>query len=650
MDAGVLQLHVFADDPSYEPMRVLEGETISPSLLPDSEVSASADVSLIVPTCYSRQQKSDALRRQLDGVTKCNCIREIVLVAADGNVDALEPYRDLVSPIPVKIIVAPPEQRAESRNIGAESASSPYLLYLDDDMLPQDWRSIDVILSSMLEQDRDCALFPRRHYAKFPLLYDEAKLDQTIERWRENDPELSEDLILDPIRDGGSWKTMTFCFPGCFMLISAEAFKRIGGFPSGFVGWGFEDSDFAIRAVCGLRVLNLFRTATPLLHIDHPVSPYKTEEYRRNLQHFNQAFTTADMDWLCQNVFAGEDFDGNLPLTSQDELMRPIQEAMEDHPVDVSPWEWMRCYEHAVENRVQRGLDATPEYVLLHGSRGVGTHSAKSDHDVLVLFRGGGFAEHYVCGDDNYSVESVLYDEAPSTQDRSRLMEMEFAGVSKYQHHAAAPVAYTARSPLEIAKIAEARVLWGDQESFEIWQEEVVGIAVQVGLPVWLLYVVGSKAIHGSDTPLQRYMDSICKIMGTKNAECAEQLVRERAQMRETEPIENDPISASSVDHEKAATGMPLQIGATTSNEATSVLVENPTSADPYSWDESLFEPENFLDLVRFTRMRMDRDLPGWRTDMADNKRVFATQIPELWHALRLLLANERNGSKTPSR
>ncbi|MEL6897801.1 MAG: galactosyltransferase-related protein, partial [Planctomycetota bacterium] len=494
---------------------------------------------------------------------------------------------------------------------------------------------------------------------------------QTIARWRSRDPEIPESLVLDPVLHGGSWKTMTFCFPGCFMLISAAAFDEVGRFPAGFVGWGFEDSDFAIRAVCGLRVMNLFRRATPLLHIDHPVSPYKTEEYRKNLKHFHQNFTTADMDWLCRNVFEGDDFQSNLELTSQAELMQPITDAMQQHSIEIDAWHVHRCYEHAVENRVKRGLDATPEHILLQGSRGVGTHDENSDHDLLVLFRGGGYAEHYVCGEDHNSVESVIAGDDPSAQDRSRLVEIEFAGISKYEHLAAAPVAQTARAPLELVKIMLAKVLWGDPQAFQRWQFEVLQIAVQVGLPVWLLYVVGTRASRGSDILLQRYMEAISKIMRTPAAVAAEQIVHNRARSAASSNVADHSRDAAmhgrqnqaaTVHAETAVTGMPLSMADGTAAVTHAVSVRDdcqpaaaaaagePIATDAcLDWDETLFQPERFADLVRFVRARMDRDLSGWRLDMSDNKRVFAIQIPEIWHALRLLLSEERGGGKTAS-
>ena len=51
-------------------------------------------------------------------------------------------------------------------------------------MLVKDWRVVDVILSRLLEGKYDAAMFPRRTYVRFPVLFDTPALDDLIQRWR----------------------------------------------------------------------------------------------------------------------------------------------------------------------------------------------------------------------------------------------------------------------------------------------------------------------------------------------------------------------------------------------------------------------------------------------------------------------------------
>ena len=77
------------------------------------------------------------------------------------------------------------------------------------------------------------------------------------------------------MEEGESNISKAFCFPGCFGLINKQSHKIIGGFDESYIGWGWEDIDYALRIINSIPVLNLFYKCEGFLHIDHPVSPYK---------------------------------------------------------------------------------------------------------------------------------------------------------------------------------------------------------------------------------------------------------------------------------------------------------------------------------------------------------------------------------------
>jgi len=57
---------------------------------------------------------------------------------------------------------------------------------------------------------------------------------------------------------------------GCNFSVSREALLSVNGFDESYSGWGFEDSDIAIRLInSGLRVKTL-RFSAPVLHLWHP--------------------------------------------------------------------------------------------------------------------------------------------------------------------------------------------------------------------------------------------------------------------------------------------------------------------------------------------------------------------------------------------
>jgi len=75
--------------------------------------------------------------------------------------------------------------------------------------------------------------------------------------------------------------------PGGCNLISKEAFMKIKGYDNGFIGWGFEDTDYFERSSRVNRVEYLKDARAICWHLDHE-SAIRTENphYNNNLQIF----------------------------------------------------------------------------------------------------------------------------------------------------------------------------------------------------------------------------------------------------------------------------------------------------------------------------------------------------------------------------
>jgi glycosyltransferase involved in cell wall biosynthesis len=560
MDAGVLSQQVLPHDATHHRALVLErGERIVPTLRSDLPAERLEPVSLIIPTFFNRSLKSRALRHLLAGIERSRAIEEVVLVTA-GSSDGEETSLS-TGPAGKRLIVVDgqPNRRGPSRNLGAAAASNDLLLFLDDDMLLRDWRAVDVLVSAMLDSRADSALFPRRHYARFPLLYRPAELERFVARWRSEADALEDPDLIDPIRHGSPYRTMTFCFPGCFMLIARAAYERIGGFPSEYEGWGFEDAVVALRAVGSLRVLNLFRRGEPLLHIDHPVSPYKTEEYRANLQKFSASQSPMALDWLCRRIFKGADFpaEGSRgPVVS--EYLEPLTAIAESYRIPLVADEVASNYRAILRNRLELGCDSIPAHIVLHGSRGNGTSCAGSDYDLLFLYRDGPAPEYFVCQADG-----------------SPPVEIEFSDVGKFETFATRPACYPLFGPLELAKIAQGLLLWGDAETWDRWSDWLLRTALRLGRTCWLLQALG-MGLRPEKVGVLR--DRFIRALGI--------LLRR---------VDADPAG-----------------------EARAILAEG------------RLEP-----LAAHLRRALDAEIPGWREETAVGRRVFAFQGPEVWAALR---------------
>ena len=527
-----------------------------PSIHAGGPVEILEPVSLIVPTFFNSELKHRSLRYLLAGIEHSYSVQEIILVASDGenkNFDDLHRYahgRD------IRIVESDPHNRGKSRNAGAAVASSPHLLFLDDDMLLRNWRSIDVILSQLLSTAQDCALFPRRHYAKFPLLFDPPMLETVIEKWRTHLGADGNPFLYDPLR-GARDLPMLFCFPGCFMLIRREAFQRLNGFNEEFIGWGFEDTEFGLRAIRDLRVMNLFRQGEPLLHIDHPVSPYKSDEHNTNYKKFYSGTVSIDVSHFCRTVFRGKDFGpGHNALCSDTAFVEPFRQlACRGIPIDSDAMQnWCSAI---ARQRLIHHLNPLPKFIALHGSRAQGANDFDDDYDVLSLY----------CG----RVQEFF---VSSGEPR---VEVECADLHRFEHVADHPAIHSFQGPMELAKIANARLLWGDEGAWREWSSGLIRNALEHGWCFWLVFGLGLRWQAAKYGPMvERYFSSLKRLR-----------------------LHSRTIDDGIVDRE-----MDLS-------------------------DQST--------VVHLARRALDQHCPDWRERLASGTPVFELQVPEVWIALHRL-------------
>jgi hypothetical protein len=507
-----------------------------------------AEISLIVPTFFNQELKRASLELVLANIERSACVAEVILVCSDGEHRQFEELRSLLGTVPLRVVEAPPHQRGRSRNIGAEAASKPWLLFLDDDMILRDWRLVDVILSEAMAGEFEAALFPRRHYARFPLLYDCACLEENLGLWRSGGQSA---FLFDPLQEGTGDLPMIFCFPGCFMLIREGAFQKIGGFSEEFLGWGFEDTHFALKAIRGLRVLNLFRKSEPLLHVDHPVSPYKSEEHQENWKKFYGSPGAVDIHRFCRTVFAGENFvQAASAILGREIHIRPL-EALRRKGVPLDPVEAFPWICGVADSLMERFSSPVPEFGILHGSQATGRSRIDSDYDVLLLYRG--------------AVQDFF---VSRTEPR---VETECASLQTFATLAEQPCLYDHRAVLELAKIAQGKLLFGNVRRWEHWKSGVLQSAVKEGVCFWLVMGIGlNLAAEKHGLLVRRYFRSLEQIA--------------------------------------SAAGLTLLAHSNTLH-AHSV----------------------------YARAALDDLLPHWREAVADNRKVFPLQVPEVWQALHWL-------------
>lgn len=470
------------------PLRAAEYDASHP-------VRRTGSVSVIIPTYHNERLKQNSLPRALEGIGRSEAVKEIIIAVGDDRMHEYESGLAGVTPQPIRCVKSPPNQRGLSRNVAAAEASGGFLLFLDDDMLVKDWRIVDVILSRLLEGQFHAAMFPRRTYVRFPVLFDPPALDDLIKRWRGgvvgDDP-----CYHDPYVEGSKYRSLVFCFPGCFMILRKSEFKRLGGFPEQYSGWGFEDAHFAMAAVSQLKVLNLFGKCDPLLHIDHPVTPYKTEELERNHSQFLSETNYTDLETFCARVFTGEDFSAERSIAQRNASLLALPSLLaRKHGIPLDVRQVLPVCHRIAERRSAHGSEANPKQVVLHGSRARATRRSSSDYDLLVLFGGPGLKEFFVSWNGGPPVE------------------MEFSSYEVFEQMARQPDAYGFQGLLELEKIATARWLWGNELEWNSWRRHIIDLACLNGRAFWLAYLLGAHLGKRDRQRFQQVQTSVISLM-----------------------------------------------------------------------------------------------------------------------------------------
>jgi glycosyltransferase involved in cell wall biosynthesis len=527
----------------------------SPEFDADKPIRHTASISVIIPTYHNGLLKQHSLRRALEGIARSKTIKEIIIAVGDDRGGEYKSQFAGFSSKPIRFIQSKPNERALSRNVAAAKATGQFLLFLDDDMLIKDWRIADVILSHVLAGKFDAAMFPRRTYVRFPVLFDAPALDEFIQRWRKG--KVGDDPCYhDPYLEGSKYRSLVFCFPGCFMIVRKSAFKRLGGFPEQYSGWGFEDAHFAMEAVSKLKVLNLFLKAEPLLHIDHPVTPYKAEELERNHSQFLSATNYTDLEIFCARVFAAEDFSPRTAMVRRNSTLLTLPKLLNrEHRIPLDVDEVREMCHRITERRSAHGAESNPKQVVLHGSRANGASRRDSDYDLLVLFGGSSTKEFFVSWNGGPPVE------------------FEFSSYEVFEQMARQPDGYGLQGLLELKKIVRSRWLWGNELEWNSWRRHVIDVACLNGRTYWLAFLIGLHLNAKDQHRFEHVRDALSTLLGDFT-------------------LPDDLRYVQQFKRSKAA---------------------------------------------RRLRTLLDARSPKWREDSATGRKVFASQPPEVWRALKWL-------------
>lgn len=231
----------------------------------------------LILTTYNRPV---ALDRVLHSVARQRSLPDEVVIADDGS-DAsttavIASWRNRLG-TPLHHAWQPDEgfRAAASRNRAVREADADLLVFVDGDCVLRPC----VIAEHRRLAERGCAVAGNRILLS-------PRLTAAVERglvdplsWRLKDWALARlrgdverlwPLLTLP---GHAWRRLRpvhwVQMRGCNMAVAREDFERVNGFEENISGWGFEDSDLAIRLInAGVRVKS-GRFATAVLHLWH---------------------------------------------------------------------------------------------------------------------------------------------------------------------------------------------------------------------------------------------------------------------------------------------------------------------------------------------------------------------------------------------
>ncbi len=231
---------------------------------------------------------------------------EIIVVDDHSNSNTLNKLKKFESEKIIKLILSDMKgNRSRNRNLGAKRAKNPILIFLDGDMVLDDYAISAFKYSHQYKHQR--AFVGQKHGThydeiQFPLYtgivnYKELLKTKTGRAQIKNHP-LIKDKRHNILRSNTNSKyNWTFYYTG-FCSVDKDLFELVDGFDENFKTWGSEDVDFGYR-ISKLCEIGFIENAHAF-HIPHPRNVLKNElTNRKNIFHMHNKYKTWEFEILC---------------------------------------------------------------------------------------------------------------------------------------------------------------------------------------------------------------------------------------------------------------------------------------------------------------------------------------------------------------
>lgn len=222
-------------------------------------------MSFVVPTF----RRPGVLRATLDALVHLDYPQDLyeVIVVDDGSADSTPDVIEQFSAVKSPIICVMQENSgvARARNVGAARASGELLIFLDDDILVES----DHVERHLATHQRYGECLVNGHW-EFPCGMRRTLESTPFGRFRvEIEDWLRREIHKQKPRADGTLRLSGVT--GCNLSISAELFRKLGGFDESFPFAGYEDQEFAHRAQRAGCIF-IYDPAIRLLHNDERVT------------------------------------------------------------------------------------------------------------------------------------------------------------------------------------------------------------------------------------------------------------------------------------------------------------------------------------------------------------------------------------------
>lgn len=242
----------------------------------------------VITTTYRRP---DALRAVLRGLAAQTDRGFEVVVADDGSGEetrsVVESAND-AGPLRGRVVHAWQRDEgfraARCRNLAARAAGGEILVLLDGDCIPRPGfiaahrrcRPGRILRASRCLLDEDTT----RRVLEEPVEVERLTFHDWIGWWRRRRVNRLPHLAGNPFAPLGrrlSWRT----FRTCNASVHRRDFEAVDGFDHAFRGWGYEDSDLAIRLQAHGAVVRAAGPAASVIHLWHPEADRSLEGENR---------------------------------------------------------------------------------------------------------------------------------------------------------------------------------------------------------------------------------------------------------------------------------------------------------------------------------------------------------------------------------